>query len=280
MNEFGRMPQPAPTLVDEKRADLVLRGVDKSFALRDGGTLEVLRGVDIEVRAGTIHALLGRSGCGKSTLLHIIAGLTPMDRGEIEIRGMPIAAFRDWRAIGYLFQDDRLLPWRTACRNVALALEPSDMPRQARRERAREMLDLVGLASFADAYPNELSGGMRSRVALARSLAPHPDILLMDEPFSRLDAQTRSALHVELARLRDLLGMTVLFVTHDVEEAAVLAEDITVLAPRPGRVVERLALPGRPPRNPLHPSIAETTRRLRLALGDVPDPIQPSGETP
>src|SRR5690606_9171796 len=121
--------------------------------------------------------------------------------------------------VGYMFQDDRLLPWRTALRNVALSLESKAMPRSERLVRAREMLALVGLAGFEDAFPNELSGGMRSRVALARSLAPRPRILLMDEPFSRLDSQTRATMHAELVRLRDLLGMTVLFVTHDVEEA-------------------------------------------------------------
>jgi len=246
-----------------------LEKVSKRFPLRDGDSLEVLRDIDLDVPEGGIAALLGRSGCGKSTLLHIVSGLTEQDSGEVWIQGTTARAFRERGAVGYMFQDDRLLPWRTALNNVALALEPGRMGRGERLDRSREMLEMVGLAGFENAYPNELSGGMRSRVALARSLAPRPGILLMDEPFSRLDAQTRSAMHAELVRLRDLLGMTVLFVTHDIEEAAVLAEQVTVLAPRPGRVVERFDL-GRsaPPRDGTSPEAVETARALKAALGE------------
>lgn len=248
---------------------LKLSQVSKSFPLRGGGKLEVLRGIDLDVPTGSIAALLGRSGCGKSTLLHIIAGLTEQDSGEITIDGMPADMFRKSGSVGYMFQDDRLLPWRTAVNNVALALEPGKMPRRERLNRAREMLALVGLSGFEDSYPNELSGGMRSRVALARSLAPRPSILLMDEPFSRLDAQTRSAMHSEIARLRGLLGTTVLFVTHDVEEAAVLADRVTVLAPRPGRVVESFDLgQPAPPRDGTSRETVEVVRALKAALGD------------
>ena len=137
-----------------------------------------------KVSEGGIAALLGRSGCGKSTLLHIVSGLTEQDSGEVWIQGTTARAFRERGAVGYMFQDDRLLPWRTALNNVALALEPGRMGRGERLDRSREMLEMVGLAGFENAYPNELSGGMRSRVALARSLAPRPGILLMDEPAS------------------------------------------------------------------------------------------------
>jgi NitT/TauT family transport system ATP-binding protein len=135
-----------------------------------------------------------------------------------------------------MFQDDRLLPWRVAAANVALALEAGAMPAAERRSRAREGLGLVGLADFADTYPHQLSGGMRSRVALARSLVGEPQILLMDEPFSRLDAQTRTSMHNEVLRIHALRRMSILFVTHDVEEAVILADRIVMLAPRPGRV--------------------------------------------
>jgi len=256
---------------------LALHGVSKSFPVRGGGMLEVLRGISLDVRQGEIHALLGRSGCGKSTLLHIIANLIPADAGRIDIEGVDSVEFRDWETIGYMFQDDRLLPWRTAIRNVALALENRGIGHAARLEQAREMLAMVGLSGFENAYPNELSGGMRSRVALARSLVRHPRILLMDEPFSRLDAQTRSEMHRELVRLRDLFGMMVLFVTHDVEEAAVLAGRVTVLAPRPGRVVAAFEMaPTKVPREGTDPAVVEDVRRLKAALGDTGNP--PAGQ--
>jgi ABC-type nitrate/sulfonate/bicarbonate transport system ATPase subunit len=135
-----------------------------------------------------------------------------------------------------MFQDDRLLPWRTAAGNVGLALEASSMPPGKRRARALTMLELVGLREFSGTYPHELSGGMRSRVALARSLVTDADILLMDEPFARLDVQTRAAMHAELLALQADQGLTILFVTHDAEEAVMLADEIVVLSPRPGRV--------------------------------------------
>src|SRR2546428_2805136 len=135
-----------------------------------------------------------------------------------------------------MFQEDRRLPWRTAIRNVEFALEAESMPKAERARRAREALQLVDLSDFEQAFPYQLSGGMRSRVALARSLVDEPDILLMDEPFSRLDAQTRSSMHRELLRIHDLRRMSILFVTHDVEEAVVLADRIIMFSPRPGRV--------------------------------------------
>ncbi len=267
----GRPPAKRSEQAD-RAPILQLEAVSKSYTVRDGASLEVLRAVDLQVHPGAIHAILGRSGCGKSTLLHLIAGLAPPDSGRIAVRGTDIREFDDWRTVGYVFQDDRLLPWRTALRNVALALEPDRLSRRERLDRAREMLALVGLAGFEHAYPNELSGGMRSRVALARSLVRRPRLLLMDEPFSRLDAQTRTAMHAEIVRLRDLLGMSVLFVTHDVEEAAVLADEITVLAPRPGRVIARID-PGiaPPPRDATAPGAGEVARRLRAALAEPGD---------
>ena len=222
--------------------------VSKRFPAADGGLLEVLRGVSFDVPVGKIVALVGPSGSGKSTLLNLAAGLIFPDRGAVRILGEETQGRVDWGRVGYMFQDDRLLPWRVALRNVTLALEAGSMPATERRERANEALALVGLDEFVDAYPHQLSGGMRSRVALARSLVGEPDLLLMDEPFSRLDAQTRGTLHRELLRVHELRGMSILFVTHDVEEAVVLADDIVLLSPRPGRVREKIEVPLPQPR--------------------------------
>jgi ABC-type nitrate/sulfonate/bicarbonate transport system ATPase subunit len=170
------------------------------------------------------------------------------DRGRVLLMGQDTSGAVDWSRVGYMFQDDRLLPWRVAHKNVSLALEAGDMPAGERKEKAQAGLALVGLADFADSYPHQLSGGMRSRVALARSLATAPHVLLMDEPFSRLDAQTRGTMHRELLRIQDLRRMTILFVTHDVEEAVVLADQIVVLSARPARVRQHLAVPLSHPR--------------------------------
>jgi NitT/TauT family transport system ATP-binding protein len=188
---------------------------------------------------------LGPSGAGKSTLLNLASGLIAPDQGRVLVMGHDTRSDMDWRCVGYMFQDDRLLPWRSALNNVGLALETGAMPGAERRRRAQAALDLVGLGDFAGAYPHQLSGGMRSRVALARSLVGEPDLLLMDEPFSRLDAQTRSTMHRELLRIHALRKMSILFVTHDVEEAVVLADSIVMLSPRPGRLRQQIdvALP-------------------------------------
>jgi NitT/TauT family transport system ATP-binding protein len=210
--------------------------VSKQFARTDGTRFDVLRDVSFDLPRGEIVAILGPSGSGKTTLLNMAAGLLVPDRGEIVIMGERLGGSVDWSRVGYMFQDDRLLPWRTAIDNVALALEAGSVRMAERRRRARDTLDLVGLADFSAAYPHQLSGGMRSRVALARSLVGEPDVLLMDEPFSRLDAQTRANLHGELLRIHALRTASILFVTHDVEEAVILADHVVILSARPGEV--------------------------------------------
>ncbi|WP_354679199.1 ABC transporter ATP-binding protein, partial [Cupriavidus plantarum] len=206
----------------------------------------------------------------KSTLLNILSGLVAPDAGQLRVAGVPSAQFRDWRRIAYMFQEDRLLPWRTVRDNVAFGLEATQTPRAERDRIADEMLALVGLEGRADAWPHELSGGMRSRVALARSLAVQPDVLLMDEPFSKLDPTTRSQMHEELLRIQAegvaSKRMTVVFVTHDMEEAVVLADRVIRLAARPGRVADvvDLATLARP-RVPTAPVVAEQVRVLRAA---------------
>src|SRR5262249_50077113 len=169
----------------------------------------------------------------------------------------------DWCAASYMLQDDRLLPWRTAIRNVEFALEAGSTSRVERAARAGEAIRLVGLDTFEEAFPYQLSGGMRSRVALARSLVTEPRILLMDEPFSRLDAQTRSHLHNELLRIHGLMGMTVVFVTHDVEEAVLLADEVAVMSPRPGTIREVVPIAPSRPRDPIEPEVAAYIRRLK-----------------
>jgi len=245
---------------------IAVHGVSKWFSASDGSALQVLDNISLEVPAHSVVAILGASGCGKSTLLNIISGLVTPERGEIHINGVPAREFDDWRSVSYMFQEDRLLPWRTALRNVEFALEAGGMLRSERESRAREALKLVGLEAFADAFPYQLSGGMRSRVALARSLVLEPCILLMDEPFSRLDALTRAQMHEELLRIQQLKKMTIVFVTHDVEEAVVLADRVVVLAPRPGRVRELVAINLPRPRDTTENATAQQAHHLKSLI--------------
>lgn len=247
-------------------AAITVAGVSKWFPTAEGTPLHVLENISLDVPGHSIVAILGASGCGKSTLLNIISGLVTPDRGRVCLNGVPADEFRDWRSVSYMFQEDRLLPWRTACRNVAFALEAGAMPQAERKRRALDALDLVGLAGFADAFPYQLSGGMRSRVALARSLVLEPSILLMDEPFSRLDAQTRSLMHTELLRIHGLKKMSIVFVTHDVEESVVLADTVVVLAPRPGRVREAVPIELDRPRDPTHSDVTQYIQQLRALI--------------
>lgn len=230
------------------------------------GSLQALRDVSFDVRRGEVVALLGASGCGKSTLLNIVAGLDSFDTGDLDIEGQPAAQFKQWHKLAYMFQEDRLLPWRTVRDNVEFGLEAQSLSRHERHERAEQALRTVGLAEFAQSWPHQLSGGMRSRVALARSLVVEPSILLMDEPFSKLDPHTRSQMHQELLRIQAASGATILFVTHDVEEAVVLADRIVLLEPRPGRVKQIVDVPLARPRLPTDPDTAELTRQLRLKV--------------
>src|ERR1051326_1214125 len=206
-------PLPGLSAAQSAASALSFVDVSKRFAGTDGRPLEVLRRVSFDLPAGAIVAILGPSGAGKSTLLNLAAGLIRPDNGRVMVLGADTRGAVHWNPGGDMFQDDRLLPWRVALANVTLALEAGDMRAPERRRRARAVLDMVGLADFADAYPHQLSGGMRSRVALARSLVGEPELLLMDEPFSRLDPQTRASLHRALLRIRDLRRLSILFVT-------------------------------------------------------------------
>src|SRR5580765_630936 len=198
--------------------------------------ITALQGLSLDVAAGEFLTLLGPSGCGKSTFLRVVADLIQPDDGEIRVFGAAPEAARLRRDIGFVFQDPALLPWRSALANVELPLQVAVS--RARRGKAtpRELLELVGLKGSEAAYPHELSGGMRQRVAIARALASDPKILLMDEPFGALDEITRDRLNEELRRVWRELGITVLFVTHSIHEAAYLGQRVLMMAANPGRV--------------------------------------------
>ena len=188
--------------------------------------------MSLEVRDREFVALLGPSGCGKSTLLYLIGGFLPVEHGAIRVEDKPIAGPGPDR--GIVFQHFALFPWKTVMQNVLYGLEKQGLPRDERVRRAREFIELVGLGGFEDSYPSQLSGGMKQRAAIARTLAIDPRILLMDEPFGALDAQTRSLMQAELLRIWQRSRKTVIFVTHDVQEAVFLAERIAVMSARPG----------------------------------------------
>jgi len=239
-----------------------LSAIHKSFASA-GESLAVLDNINLSVAQGTIVALLGVSGSGKSTLLNIVSGLVKPDRGEVCLQGAASSDFNDWRRISYMFQEDRLLPWRNTLENIEFALEAGSMAKAERRRRAREVLQLVDLGDFEKAFPYQLSGGMRSRVALARSLVTEPAILLMDEPFSRLDALTRAQMHAELLRIHQVKPMTILFVTHDVEEAIILADQVAVVSPRPATIRAIVDIDLTRPRDPTRSDVTRYMQQLR-----------------
>jgi NitT/TauT family transport system ATP-binding protein/sulfonate transport system ATP-binding protein len=266
VSDAGRLEEKEPPCARENPPAISLVHVDKTFPGTNGERLVVLKDIELSVADQTIVALLGASGAGKSTLLNIIAGIVKPDRGRVCICGAPSEEMNDWCAASYMFQDDRLLPWRTAQRNVEFALEAGATAKAERERRGRDALRLVGLQNFEDAFPYQLSGGMRSRVALARSLVTEPRILLMDEPFSRLDAQTRGLMHRELLRIHELKRMTVVFVTHDVEEAVLLADEVAVMTPRPGTIREIVRIEPPRPRDPVEPQVADYIRKLRSLI--------------
>ena len=223
-------PRPAAAALAVSCSNLLVR------FFTERGTVTALQGLNLEVAVGEFLTLLGPSGCGKSTLLRVVADLIRPNAGELRVFGAAPEAARLRRDIGFVFQDPALLPWRNALQNVELPLQVAVA--RARRGKAtpRELLELVGLKGSERAYPHELSGGMRQRVSIARALASDPKILLMDEPFGALDEITRDRLNVELRRVWRELGLTVLFVTHSIHEAAYLGQRVLVMAANPGRV--------------------------------------------
>jgi NitT/TauT family transport system ATP-binding protein len=262
----------APTLPDDVVDDgagssaVDVNGMWSTFARADGGEpFTALRDVSLTFSAGKFVSVVGPTGCGKSTLLTAISGLRAPSRGSIEIGGGPVRSVR--RDVGFVFQQDALLPWRTALQNVALPLRFRGVKKAEARERASEWLNRVGLSKFERSYPHQLSGGMRKRVAIAATLVYQPNVLLMDEPFSALDVQTRNIMEDDLLRVWEQAGhQTVIFVTHDLEEAIGLSDRVIVLSAGPGHVIGDYQVPFERPRNllevKLEPAFIELYKQI------------------
>lgn len=249
---------------------IALTGLDFTFPIRSGGRLPVLDGIDLRIPGGGIVALIGPNGCGKSTLLRVIAGLLAPDAGEARLDGTPIAG-PDPR-IGLVFQEPRLLPWRSAADNITYPLELAGWPASRRADRLPALTRLVGLdPEVSVSRPSELSGGTRQRVALARALALEPQVLLLDEPFSALDALTRERFDLDLLRLWERAATTIVMVTHSIPEAILVADRVVVMSPRPGRVVADIEVDLPRPRTIAHldqATVSRTAREIRANLGD------------
>jgi NitT/TauT family transport system ATP-binding protein len=242
----GMAPGPAPGT-----AEIEFAGVSKRFAARRGGTgwfggrgateaLWAVRDVNVRVGRGEVVSIIGPSGCGKSTLLNMGSGLYLPTEGEVRISGQPVKG--PMRQVAFMLQKDLLMPWRTIRANVELGMEIDGMAAGRRRERADALLQRCHLQGFGDHYPYQLSGGMRQRAALARTLATDPQVLLLDEPFSALDAQTKMVLQQDLAETLAEQGKTALFITHDLVEAVTLSDRLLVMSPRPGTIVEEIVV--------------------------------------
>jgi NitT/TauT family transport system ATP-binding protein len=217
-------------------AHILIDRVSHTYRPTRGRPVLALDEVSLSVRDREFLALLGPSGCGKSTLLYLVCGFLPVEQGSVMVEDRPVAGPGPDR--GIVFQHFALFPWKTVVQNVLYGLEKQSLPRDERLRRAREHIELVGLSGFEDSYPSQLSGGMKQRAAIARTLAIDPRVLLMDEPFGALDAQTRSLMQGELLRIWQRSRKTVIFVTHDVHEAVFLAERIAVMSARPGHIKE------------------------------------------
>ena len=243
---------------------LTLQGVTKHFHGTSGRVIAV-GGVDLEVRHGEFICLVGPSGCGKSTLLNLVAGLEEADQGKILLDGEPVRTPGRDRMV--MFQQDALFPWLNVLENVLFGLRLKPNLREAERvEVARHYLDIVGLADKEKARPHELSGGMRQRVALARALAPNPRVLLMDEPFSALDALTRELLYGDIQRIFTQRKKTILLVTHNIREAVCLGDRVVLLSPNPGRIRQIFDIRLPRPRRINHPDLAELAGVVTSAL--------------
>jgi NitT/TauT family transport system ATP-binding protein len=241
-----------------------IRELSKTYLTRDGERIHALDRITLSVAPNEFVALVGASGCGKSTLLKIVAGLIPWDSGVALVNGRPVGGPRP--DVGLMFQTSVLVPWRDVLDNVLLSVELLGRPRAAYLDAARQLLEMVGLAGFAHKRPTELSGGMQQRVALCRALVNDPALLLMDEPFAALDAITRDELGLELLRIWEERRKTVLFVTHGINEAVMLADRVVVMTPRPGTIAAEfpIALPRpRPPEMEYSPQFVEYVHAIK-----------------
>jgi sulfonate transport system ATP-binding protein len=248
--------------MEVEMALVAVRDLGKSYPVA-GGAVDALRHLDLSVGQGECVTLLGPSGCGKSTLLRVIAGLVEGYDGEVAVEGRSITGPGAER--GMVFQDHRLLPWMTALENVRIALDNVPLSPREKTEQALAHLSLVGLEGFEQAYPGQLSGGMAQRVAIARALVSRPRVLLLDEPFGALDAITRAYMQSELVRIRERENITMIFVTHDVDEAIYLGDRVVVMARRPGRIRSEVPVDIARPRRRTDPAF-NTLKEKIIAL--------------
>lgn len=234
------------TAAYKSRPVIEVQGLSKVYGNGPGAT-EALNDISLRIEEGQFVSLVGPSGCGKSTLLQVLAGLVKSTSGEVLLDGAPIDGPSPGK-VAIIFQDSTLLPWKTAFENILFPLEAQRVPLDERRDRARQMLDLVGLRNFADKYPHQLSGGMKQRISIARGLAQNPRILLMDEPFGSLDEQTRLKMGHELLRIWDRTGKSIFLITHSLTEALYLADVVLVMGHRPGKIVDQFVIDLKRPR--------------------------------
>jgi NitT/TauT family transport system ATP-binding protein len=244
---------------------LELAGITKEFDQANGKKAVILQDISLQINEQEVVGILGPSGCGKTTLLRIIAGLEPPTKGEVLLDGETVT--RPGARMGMIFQEHALLPWRSVLDNVSLGLEISQMPRKEREEKAMRYLELVGLQDSAHSRPYELSGGMRQRAAVARAMVLEPSLLLMDEPFSALDPQTRKQIQEDIIRIQETTAKAIVFVTHSVEEAIFLADRLVILSAKPGRVQELLDVKLERPRDRMSPQFLEMRARVLGLLG-------------
>lgn len=249
---------------------LEVKQVHKSFVTPQG-LIQALDNISFCVREGEFVSIVGSSGCGKTTLLNIIAGVIPVESGQILLRGQRIQKVQ--RNVGYAFQQSTLLPWRTIRGNVELGMELRGASAAERRSRADELLAQVGLATFADVYPHQISGGMAKRAEIARVLAIDPELLLMDEPFGALDAQTKLQMQNGLLDLLQKFRKTVVFITHDLDEAVVLSDRVITMTARPGRIKNEHTIEFERPRDA---RAARLDRRFPDVLRPIWDDIEPA----
>jgi len=247
-----------------RRGEVTVRDLSKSFAL-NGQRLNVLRDLQLEVKGGEALAIVGPSGCGKTTLLRILAGLEQPDSGEVFIDGEALRGVGTERAI--IFQEPRLLPWLTVLDNVAFGLEVRNVPKAEARRRSRHYIRLVGLQEFETAYPRQLSGGMAQRVGIARALTVQPEILLLDEPLGALDAMTKLTMQEELARIWRDEQVTMVLVTHDLEEAIYLADRVLVLPKEKGRTARLVSIDLPSPKDRSSPEFVALRKLLMAEFG-------------
>ncbi len=246
-------------------ASIEITGVSQIFPARGGQPSWALRQVSLSVAPGEFVCLIGPSGCGKTTLLQLVAGFIRPTEGQVQVGGRPVGAPGPER--GVVFQEYALFAWMTARQNIEFGLRMQGVPRDERRQRALQALERVGLARAADRYPHELSGGMRQRVAVARALVNRPQVLLMDEPFAAVDAMTRATLQQDLLALWQEAGVSVLFVTHNIDEAVFLAQRVVVMGAHPGSIRSELRIDAPYPRDRGSPAFAHLYADLQLRLG-------------